>query len=120
MRLAALLLLPLAACVPAAGPDRPRDGPSRPCARCSPSAFRVLPLEPATDCVIDNATGAEIISLASDAALGRPDEGTVETVLNDRHPARNDHLPGDRGSAGASETKLEQDGSADASQRTPG
>lgn len=43
--------------------------------------FPGVPLEPATDCVIDNATAGEIISLASDAAMGRPDEGTVETVL---------------------------------------
>ncbi|MEM9707161.1 MAG: hypothetical protein AAF871_00085 [Pseudomonadota bacterium] len=43
--------------------------------------FPGVPLEPATDCVIDNATAGEILSLASDAALGRPDEGTVETVV---------------------------------------
>lgn len=43
--------------------------------------FPGVPLEPATDCVIDNATAGEIISLAADAATGRPDEGTVETVL---------------------------------------
>lgn len=43
--------------------------------------FPGVPLEPATDCVIDNATAAEILSLAADAATGQPDEGTVETVL---------------------------------------
>ena len=44
--------------------------------------FPGVPLEPATDCVIDNATAGEIISLAADAATGRPDEGTVETTLS--------------------------------------
>jgi len=43
--------------------------------------FPGVPLEPATDCVIDNATAGEIVSLAADAATGRPDEGTVETTL---------------------------------------
>jgi len=79
-RLAALLLLPLAACVPL------QDQIARETARSAvrpvlAERFPGVPLEPSTDCVIDNATGAEIISLASDAALGRPDEGTVETVL---------------------------------------
>ncbi|MEL7104419.1 MAG: hypothetical protein AAGM21_00755 [Pseudomonadota bacterium] len=40
-----------------------------------------VPLEPATDCIIDNATAIEILSLAGDAAQGAPDAGTVETVL---------------------------------------
>lgn len=43
--------------------------------------FPGVPLEPATDCVIDNATAGEIVSLAADAATGRPDEGTVETTF---------------------------------------
>ncbi|MDJ1007676.1 MAG: hypothetical protein QNJ13_07590 [Paracoccaceae bacterium] len=43
--------------------------------------FPGVPLEPATDCVIDNATAGEILSLAADAATGRPDAGTVETTL---------------------------------------
>lgn len=43
--------------------------------------FPGVPLEPATDCVIDNATAGEILSLAADAATGRPDEGTVETTV---------------------------------------
>lgn len=40
-----------------------------------------VPLEPATDCIINNATASEILSLASDAAQGAPDAGTVDTVI---------------------------------------
>lgn len=43
--------------------------------------FPGVPLEPATDCVIDNATAGEILSLAADATVGQPDAGTVDTVL---------------------------------------
>ena len=41
--------------------------------------FPGVPLEPATDCVIDNATAGEILSLAADAVTG-PTASTVETV----------------------------------------
>jgi len=80
MRRAVLLLLPLAACAPV------QDQIAREAARSAvrpvlAERFPGVPLEPDTDCVIDNATGREIVSLASDAALGRPDEGTVDTVL---------------------------------------
>lgn len=37
--------------------------------------------EAITDCVIDNATGSEILQLARAAATG-PDENTVQVVLN--------------------------------------
>ena len=38
-----------------------------------------VPVEPATDCVIDNATASEILSLAADAVTG-PNANTVEIV----------------------------------------
>jgi hypothetical protein len=38
-----------------------------------------VPVEPATDCVIDNATAKEILSLAADAVTG-PTANTVEIV----------------------------------------
>lgn len=41
--------------------------------------FPGLPVEPAIDCVIDNASAAQILALASDAALG-PTPATVEVV----------------------------------------
>lgn len=80
MRWALLLILPLGACV------EMQDNLAREAARSAvrpvlAQRFPGVPLEPATDCVINNATGGEILSLAADAATGRPDEGTVETVL---------------------------------------
>ena len=39
-----------------------------------------VPVEPATDCVIDNATASEIISLAAAGVRGEPDQQTVNTV----------------------------------------
>ena len=41
--------------------------------------FPGIPLEPATDCVIDNATSGELLSLAADAVTG-PTANTVEIV----------------------------------------
>ncbi len=38
-----------------------------------------VPLEPATDCIIDNASSGELLSLASDALTG-PTANTVEIV----------------------------------------
>ena len=40
-----------------------------------------VPVEPATDCVIDNATGNEILALAADAVTG-PTANTVEIVTD--------------------------------------
>jgi hypothetical protein len=78
--IALLLLVPLAACVEAQN-QIARDAARSAVRPVLAERFPGVPLEPATDCVIDNATGGEIISLASDAARGRPDEGTVQTVL---------------------------------------
>lgn len=41
--------------------------------------FPGAPVEGPTDCIIDNATAEEILSLAADAATG-PDAGTVDTI----------------------------------------
>ena len=38
-----------------------------------------VPVEPATDCIIDNATSGELLSLAADAVTG-PTANTVEIV----------------------------------------
>lgn len=74
------LLLPLAACAEL------QDEVAREAARSAvrpvlQDNFPGVPLEPATDCIIDNATAGEILSLAADAAQGAPDAGTIETVL---------------------------------------
>ena len=80
MRWALLAILPLAACAEV------QDEIAREAARSAvrPALAERLPgvpLEPATDCIIDNATAGEILSLAADAARGQPDAGTVDTVL---------------------------------------
>lgn len=41
-----------------------------------------VPIEPAVDCVIDNASASEIFSLAKDGVTGQPDASTVETVTS--------------------------------------
>lgn len=44
--------------------------------------FPGVPVTPVTDCIIDNATGSEIISIASDAVAGRPSPKTVNLVID--------------------------------------
>ena len=44
--------------------------------------FPGVPVVPVTDCVIDNASGTEIVRVASDAADGRPGAETFEVVAD--------------------------------------
>ena len=83
-RLAAALsaVAVLAACVD----TRPADTIAREAAKDAvrPVLQRRLPgvpVEPAVNCVIDNASAGEIISLARAGAAGAPDPASVETVL---------------------------------------
>ncbi len=77
------LLVPIAlltACV-----ENPADYIAREAAKDAvrPVLQRRLPgvaVEPAVNCVIDNASAGEIISLAEDGVTGTPDAGTVQTV----------------------------------------
>lgn len=64
----------------AVGDELARDAARRAVHPVLAERFPGIPLEPATDCVIDNATGGEITSLAADAMMGRPTPATVETV----------------------------------------
>lgn len=80
MRWVVMLLLPLGACAEVQN-EIARDAARSAVRPVLQENFPGVPLEPATDCIIDNATAGEIISLAGDAAQGRPDAGTVETVL---------------------------------------
>lgn len=80
MRWAVLLLLPLAACADVQN-EVAREAAKSAVRPVLQDNFPGVPLEPATDCIIDNATAGEILSLAADAARGQPDAGTVETVL---------------------------------------
>ena len=74
------LLAGLAACTPAAQEDIARDAAKqaiRPVLAQNPVPG--VPLEPAADCVIENATTDELFALAADAVTG-PTASTVEIV----------------------------------------
>lgn len=76
----AVLLAFLAACTPAAQDDLARDAAKqavRPILAQNPVPG--VPLEPATDCLIDNATTDELFALAADAVTG-PTASTAEIV----------------------------------------
>lgn len=78
---AATALAALAACAPV------QDQIARETARATvrpilAERFPGVPLEPATDCVIDNARAGEIITLAGSAASGRATPEAVTTVSN--------------------------------------
>ena len=82
MMLRALLILPLVllmACTPAQQDDIARDAAKTAIRPVLEERFPGIPLEPATDCIIDNATSREIFSLAGDAVTG-PTANTVEIV----------------------------------------
>ena len=77
-------LLPIAAIVLAACTPQQQDEITRDAARTAvrpvlEQRFPGVPLEPATDCIIDNASSQELLSLAADAVTG-PTANTVEIV----------------------------------------
>ncbi len=43
--------------------------------------FPGVPITPVTDCIIDNASGSEIVSIASDAVARTPSPETVQLVI---------------------------------------
>ncbi|MCG6884482.1 MAG: hypothetical protein LJE62_12080 [Silicimonas sp.] len=79
-RLLALILV-LAACTPMQQDNLTRDAAKsvvRPVLR---EKLPGIPVEPATDCIIDNASSGELLSLAADAVTG-PTANTVEIVTD--------------------------------------
>lgn len=77
-----LFALPLlVACTPAMQDDLARDAAKTAVRPVLEQRFPGVPLEPATDCIIDNATSNEILSLAADAVTG-PTANTVEIVTD--------------------------------------
>ena len=64
------LILALAACTPAAQEQLTRDAAKSAIRPVIAERFPGVPLEPATDCIIDNATQNELLALASDAVTG--------------------------------------------------
>jgi len=76
-----LLILALTACTPAQQDTLARDAARQAIRPVLAEQFPGVPLEPATDCIIDSATGAEILALAADAVTG-PTASTVQIVTN--------------------------------------
>jgi hypothetical protein len=75
------LVILLAACTPTQQDELTRDAAKsvvRPVLR---DKLPGVPVEPATDCIIDNATSRELLALAADAVTG-PTASTVEIVTN--------------------------------------
>ncbi|MGB3408901.1 MAG: succinate dehydrogenase [Jannaschia sp.] len=82
MRLDALFLpLALAACNTGVGTDLTRTAAKSVVNSVVAERFPGVPLAPATDCIIDNSTSDEIITLAS-AAATRDDAAASQVVLD--------------------------------------
>lgn len=73
------LAVMLAACTPQMQDEITRDAARNAVRPVLESRFPGVPLEPATDCVIDNATSRELLALAADAVTG-PTANTAEIV----------------------------------------
>ncbi len=80
-RFAILMSLTLAACTAEQQDDLTRDAAKTAVRPVLEERFPGIPLEPATDCIIDNASSREILTLAADAVTG-PTASTVEIVGN--------------------------------------
>lgn len=80
-RLIPTVFVMLAACTPAIQDELARDAAKTAVRPVLEERFPGVPLEPATDCIIDNASANEILSLAADAVTG-PTASTVEIVGN--------------------------------------
>lgn len=78
--MAATALIALAACDTPVGTEIARATAREAVADVVEDRFPGVPVTPVTDCIIDNASGTEIVTIASEAALGAPGPRTVETV----------------------------------------
>ena len=77
--LASLAFAALSACTPEQQDELARDAARNAVRPVLEDRLPGVPVEPATDCIIDNATAGEILSLAADAVTG-PTANTVEIV----------------------------------------
>ena len=78
-RLLVLATIVLAACTSDQQDELARDAAKRTVRPVIAEQFPGVPLEPAVDCVIDNASAQEILTLAADNLTG-PTASTVEIV----------------------------------------
>jgi hypothetical protein len=74
-------LVILTACTQAAQDQIARDAARASATKVLAEKFPGVPLQPAADCVIDNASSRQILSLAADSITG-PTANTVEIVTN--------------------------------------
>ena len=81
MRMSLLPLVFLAACTPAAQDQLAREAARQAIRPVLEQRLPGVPVEPATDCIINNASAQEILSLAADA-VGGVTASTVEIVTN--------------------------------------
>ena len=72
-------IVALSACTPMSGDQITRSAARATVSKTLVNRYPDLPVEPALDCIIDNATSAELVGLASDALTG-PTETTAVTV----------------------------------------
>lgn len=76
-----VLILALAACTPLQQDNLARDAARKAVRPVLAERFPGIPVEPAVDCVIDNATANELLALAADAVTG-PTASTAEIVAD--------------------------------------
>ena len=79
LRAAVITMVALAACTPAARDDLTRSAAKSAIRPVVADRLPGVPIEPAVDCVIDNANSNELLGLASDSVTG-PTASTVQTV----------------------------------------
>lgn len=79
--LAALCAATLAACTPADQDRLTRDAARAAITPVLVERFPGMPVQPAVDCIVDNANSRELLSLAADSLTG-PTANTAELVTN--------------------------------------
>ncbi|MBS0124671.1 hypothetical protein [Thetidibacter halocola] len=79
MRVGLALMLLLAACTPQAQDQLAREAARSAITPIVAQRFPGIPVQPAIDCIIDNASAPQISALAADSVLG-PNENTARIV----------------------------------------
>ena len=75
------LVLALGACSTPIGTEMARAAARTVVNDVVEARFPGVPITPVTDCVISNATGDEIVTIAADALLQQPSPETVQLVI---------------------------------------
>ncbi len=80
-RACVLFILALSACDTPIGTEVARSTARSVVNDVVETRFPGVPVTPVTDCIIDNASGSEIVSIAADAVAGQPSPETVSLVI---------------------------------------